>query len=119
MNIRTSLTALTTALAMAAAAHLGTARLSAASATASMPVSATVSDNCTITTNQVAFGSYDPIVAQASADLDATGAVEGRPYLPGLRPHRWQSRRAGRQLHRLHRRHGQLLGPWRHDLRES
>ena len=75
MNIRTSLTALTTALAMAAAAHLGTARLSAASATASMPVSATVSDNCTITTNQVAFGSYDPIVANASANLDAAGAV--------------------------------------------
>ena len=74
MNRQTTLTALTTALALAAA-HYTTTGLSAASATASMPVSATVANNCTITTNAVAFGSYDPIVAQASADLDASGAV--------------------------------------------
>ena len=75
MNRQTTLKALTTALAIAAVAHSTTVLLSAASATASMPVSATVANNCTITTNPVAFGSYDPIVAQASADLDATGAV--------------------------------------------
>ena len=74
MNRQTTLPALTIALAIAVA-YSTTATLSAASATASMPVSATVNNNCTITTSPVAFGSYDPIVAQASADLDANGAV--------------------------------------------
>jgi spore coat protein U-like protein len=40
-----------------------------------MAVTATVSNNCTISTNPVAFGSYDPIVAQASASLDGAGSV--------------------------------------------
>ena len=75
MNVRTSLNALAAALVIAGAAHVTTAGLSAATATASMPVSATVSNNCTITTNPIAFGSYDPIVANATVNLDATGAV--------------------------------------------
>ena len=75
MNARTYFTALATSLTIAGAAHFTTAGLSAATATASMPVSATVSNNCTITTNPIAFGGYDPIVTHASANLDAAGAV--------------------------------------------
>jgi spore coat protein U-like protein len=45
------------------------------SATASLAVSASVSKNCTITTTPVAFGSYDSVVANATAPLDSTGAV--------------------------------------------
>lgn len=50
-------------------------RASAATATANLNVSATVTKNCTVTTNALAFGSYDPVVANASANLDGTGAV--------------------------------------------
>ena len=73
--MNTYLKALTASLAMAGAAHVTTAGLSAATVTASMPVSATVSNNCTITTNPIDFGSYDPVVTNASATLDAAGAV--------------------------------------------
>lgn len=45
----------------------------AATATANLTVSATVAVNCTISTGTLAFGSYDPVVANASADLDASG----------------------------------------------
>ena len=38
-------------------------------------VSANVSKNCSITTTPVAFGVYDPVVANATAPLDGTGAV--------------------------------------------
>jgi spore coat protein U-like protein len=48
---------------------------SAATATANLSVSATVTNNCTISTAAVAFGSYDPVVAHASVDLDGTGTV--------------------------------------------
>jgi spore coat protein U-like protein len=44
-------------------------------ATASLSVSATVTNNCTISTTALAFGSYDPIVAHASSNLDGTGTV--------------------------------------------
>ena len=50
-------------------------RASAATATANLTVSATVTNNCTVTTNALAFGSYDPVVANAAATLDGTGAV--------------------------------------------
>ena len=70
-----SLTAFLAAMAMAGTAYVTIAPLSAASTTTTMPVSATVTNNCTIATNPIAFGSYDPIVAHASADLDAAGAV--------------------------------------------
>lgn len=43
--------------------------------TANLAVSATVAANCSITTTALTFGSYDPIVTNASADRDATGAV--------------------------------------------
>jgi spore coat protein U-like protein len=48
---------------------------SAATATANLGVSATVTNNCTISTAALAFGSYDPVVANAATDLDGTGTV--------------------------------------------
>jgi spore coat protein U-like protein len=47
----------------------------AASASTSLSVTAAVSTNCTIGTAALAFGSYDPVVANAAANLDATGTV--------------------------------------------
>lgn len=49
--------------------------VSAASASANLSVSASVANNCTISSNAISFGSYDPIVAQATANLDAAGSV--------------------------------------------
>jgi spore coat protein U domain-containing protein, fimbrial subunit CupE1/2/3/6 len=48
---------------------------SAATATANLSVSATVTNNCTISTGALGFGSYDPVVANASTNLDGTGTV--------------------------------------------
>ena len=48
---------------------------SAATATANLGVSATVTNNCTISTAALAFGAYDPVAAHASSDLDGTGTV--------------------------------------------
>ena len=48
---------------------------SAATATANLAVSATVTTNCTISTAALAFGLYDPVVTHASTDLDGTGTV--------------------------------------------
>ena len=56
-------------------AGLAASTASAATATANLAVSATVTNNCTISTAPLAFGSYDPVVANASADLDGTGTV--------------------------------------------
>lgn len=47
----------------------------AASATANLNVSASVAAVCTITTSPVAFGAYDPVLANAATDLTATGSV--------------------------------------------
>ncbi len=48
----------------------------AASATANLSVSATIVNNCTISTTPVAFPSYDPIGANATVDADdGTGTV--------------------------------------------
>src|SRR5438105_4264195 len=60
---------------MALAITSWTARPAAASASASLAVTASVANNCTITTAPLAFGSYDPVVTHASANLDATGTV--------------------------------------------
>ena len=49
--------------------------LSAADATASLSVSASVSNNCTVSTAALTFAAYDPVVANASANLDGTGRV--------------------------------------------
>jgi spore coat protein U-like protein len=50
-------------------------RTFAATATADIAVSASVTNNCTISTQALAFGSYDPVVANATANLDGTGRV--------------------------------------------
>jgi len=47
----------------------------AASASASLTVSASVANNCTISTSALNFGSYDPIGVHASSNLDGTGSV--------------------------------------------
>jgi spore coat protein U-like protein len=60
---------------VALVAAVFSAPASAATATANLGVSATVTNNCTISTSAVAFGSYDPVVAHASANLDGTGTV--------------------------------------------
>jgi len=48
---------------------------SAATATANLTVSASVTNNCTISTAALAFGAYDPVVANASTNLDGIGTV--------------------------------------------
>jgi spore coat protein U-like protein len=42
---------------------------------ASLAISANVAANCTISTAPVAFGAYDPLVANLAAAKDATGGV--------------------------------------------
>jgi spore coat protein U-like protein len=65
----------TTALAGLLAASLVPFGAYAASQTASLTVSATVTNNCTITTAALSFASYDPVVGNATANLDGTGRV--------------------------------------------
>jgi len=47
----------------------------AATATANLNISASVAAVCTISTSPVAFGAYDPVVANAATDLNGTGTV--------------------------------------------
>ena len=47
----------------------------AQTASTNLSVSATVTKNCTISTSPVAFGSYDPVGVNATADLAGTGSV--------------------------------------------
>lgn len=47
----------------------------AATATSSFTVSASVSANCTIAAGALAFGAYDPVVANAAANLDQTSTI--------------------------------------------
>jgi spore coat protein U-like protein len=49
--------------------------LIAADASTSLSVSASVSNNCLISTTALTFAPYDPVVANATADLDGTGHV--------------------------------------------
>jgi len=67
-------------LAVQVAAIMGLALLSvstarAGSATANLAVAASVTANCTISTAPVAFGVYDPILANASTALTASGSI--------------------------------------------
>lgn len=48
---------------------------SAATATANLGISATVTSNCTISTVALAFGNYDPVGANLATDLDSNGTV--------------------------------------------
>lgn len=61
-------TSLAGALLLSVPTHAGTAA-------ENLDVSATVVANCTISAGTVAFGDYDPIVANKSGALDATGTV--------------------------------------------
>src|SRR6266849_6295257 len=63
------------ATAVAAGMLANTVGLIAASWSASLGVTASVANNCTISTLPLAFGSYDPVVANASTALDGTGTV--------------------------------------------
>src|SRR3981081_2741909 len=73
----TRLKRLTVSIAIAALRPLGVVLLcgsvSAATATANVSVSAPVSVNCTVTAGTLAFGAYDPVVANAAANLDGSG----------------------------------------------
>jgi spore coat protein U-like protein len=63
-------------LAGAVALALGAASsVDAGTATSNLSVTASVTANCTISTSPVAFGAYDPIVANASSALNGTGTV--------------------------------------------
>ena len=64
-----------TAVGMAGVMVALTRPATASYGTANLSVTATVTTNCTISTTPVAFGSYDPVVANATADLDAAGSV--------------------------------------------
>jgi spore coat protein U domain-containing protein, fimbrial subunit CupE1/2/3/6 len=70
---RSALITAAAGLAIIAALLLSATQVEAATATASLTVSATVSVNCTVTTGTLAFGAYDPIAANASANLDGSG----------------------------------------------
>lgn len=48
---------------------------SAATDTGNMTVGATVTANCTIAASSLDFGAYDPVVANASADLDVATTI--------------------------------------------
>lgn len=59
----------------AAMATFFAANALAGSASTNLGVTASVSDNCIIATADVAFGAYDPIVANAAAARNGTGTV--------------------------------------------
>ena len=69
-NARTLIVAGTTVLGLGA-----TSAILAGTQQANLPVTASVSANCAIATSAVAFGAYDPAVANASAALDGQGSV--------------------------------------------
>jgi spore coat protein U-like protein len=62
-------------LAVLVMAAVSAAPALAATATSNFNVTATVAVNCTISSANVAFGAYDPVVTHAAADLDGTGSV--------------------------------------------
>jgi spore coat protein U domain-containing protein, fimbrial subunit CupE1/2/3/6 len=69
------------ALVLASVLGVGTALLSitpahaAGSATSNLSVTANIAANCQISTTPVAFGAYDPVVANAATALNASGTV--------------------------------------------
>lgn len=58
---------------IAVAGPLAQHSLLAASATANVTISATVANNCTITGGALAFGTYDPLVTNATDAKDGSG----------------------------------------------
>ena len=70
-NARTLTAAVAAALAVGAASVTD----AATTATSTLTVTASVTANCTITTAPLAFGAYDPVVANASTPLSGTGTL--------------------------------------------
>src|SRR6266550_268371 len=66
-----------------------------ATATASLNVSASVSAVCTISTAPVAFGAYDPVVANAATDLSGTDFLNYALYKDAARTQVWGTGMAG------------------------
>jgi spore coat protein U-like protein len=82
MNIMVSmkLNKISNALVLASILGVGATMLASApahagSAPANLAVTASVTANCTISTTAVAFGAYDPVVANASTALNGNGSV--------------------------------------------
>ena len=76
MQARTrTFTATLAGAAVAGAVCVTSVRSEAAAASGSLGVSASVANNCTISTAALAFGAYDPVVANAASNLDGTGTV--------------------------------------------
>jgi spore coat protein U-like protein len=76
MNVKSFLFSTATACAVAGViALVAPTTVGAATATSNIAVSASVAANCTIATTAIDFGSYEPVVANASAPLDASGKV--------------------------------------------
>ena len=63
------------AVAAGTAALLASGPLAAASATATLSVTVTVTNNCQVATAPVAFGTYDPLVANLTTPQTASGSV--------------------------------------------
>jgi len=57
------------------AALVAPAPAHAGSTPTNLAVSASIAANCTISTTAVAFGAYDPVVVNATTQLNATGSV--------------------------------------------
>jgi spore coat protein U-like protein len=74
LNGRVIRMAVASALAFGTSA-LGVNSYAAGNASANLDVSATVAPFCKISTTPLAFGSYDPIVANATVALNGTGEV--------------------------------------------
>mgnify|MGYP001595342027 CR=1 FL=1 len=67
-------------IAIAASVLVGSAGLTVpayanGTSSSNMNVTSNIGMNCTISTTDIAFGAYDPIVTNASLDLDAQGSV--------------------------------------------
>jgi spore coat protein U-like protein len=73
MNATKLTTALTALSILVAAAFSGTAQ--AGDASANLSISATVVSNCVISTTDLTFGEYDPIVANAADALTGNGSL--------------------------------------------
>ncbi|MBM3820680.1 MAG: spore coat protein U domain-containing protein [Acidimicrobiia bacterium] len=54
---------------------VGTSLPAEAAETATLTVSASVTNNCTISAAAISFAAYDPVVANATANLDGEGRV--------------------------------------------
>ena len=57
------------------AATIAASKAHAGSANTNLAVSAQVNANCTISTSALAFGTYDPVVANAATALNGTGSI--------------------------------------------